>query len=236
MRLIKKNIARQDNLFQGGEPDYHFIKRSLSIEQDDYVVSTGEEDITSVKNWHIYGNVVCTDYLQIRSNIITSFDWNSADSEDKDIIIDYHGRDDSVDENTNDTNKVIHLMSKGMSQQDASLYLLKIFSKHHIKEKESCYKRANSEKVTEIMVSFLSIHDSRDFIETTKTLLDLYVDRAVIGTNYGSAGLGIIDYIDSTSGTVYEFAGLSSKGYTLKNGTINDFINSLKDVLINGNY
>jgi hypothetical protein len=86
------------------------------------------------------------------------------------------------------------------------------------------------------MLTFLSIPDSRDFIETTKGLLDMYSERGVFGVDHGSAGVGIIDYIDSTVGTVYENVGLDSKAYVLNYGTITDFKNSLSDVLLNGNY
>jgi len=61
--------------------------------------------------------------------------------------------------------------------------------------------------------------------------------EGVIGVDYGQAGVGLIDYIDGTIGTVYEFAGLSQKGYVLNGGApLSMLVDDLKDVLLNGNY
>ncbi len=68
-------------------------------------------------------------------------------------------------------------------------------------------------------------------------LLRFYKDEGVFGTAYGSAGVGIIDYIDSTVGTVYEDTGLHTKGYVYNGGaTVEMFKDALKDVLLIGNY
>lgn len=236
MKLILKDIPKIDSLFVGGEPDEMYDKRRMTIEEDSYVLQGNDQDITTIENWNKYGSFICTDYLQIRDRIIDIFDWSTATDLEKDLVISYFGYDKSLDIATNDTNKITYLMGKGMTQTESEMFLVTSYSKFHTKEKESCCKRSNSEKISEVMLTFLSIPDSRDFIETTKGLLDLYSERGVFGINYGSAGVGIIDYINSTTGTVYENVGLESKGYILNYGTITDFKNSLLDVLVNGNY
>jgi hypothetical protein len=236
MKLILKDIPKIDSLFVGGEPDEMHDKRRMTIEEDNYTLQGSDQDITSIESWHKYGSFICTDYLQVRDRIIDIFDWSTATDTEKDLIISYFGYDKSLNTLTNDTNKIGYLMGKGMTQNDSEIFLIKSYSNFHTKEKESCFSRSNSEKISEVMLTFLSIPDSRDFIETTKGLLDMYSERGVFGVDHGSAGVGIIDYIDSTVGTVYENVGLDSKAYVLNYGTITDFKNSLSDVLLNGNY
>lgn len=236
MKLILKDIPKIDSLFQGGEPTENYDKRRMAIEDDSYVLQGLDQDITSIESWDKYGSFICSDYLQTRDRIIDLFNWSTATDIEKDLVIAYFGYDKSLDTATNDTNKVAYLMGKGMTQAEAQGFLLLSYSKFHTKEKESCYKRANSEKLSVTMLTYLSIPDSRDFIETTKLLMDLYAQQGIFGTSYGSAGIGIMDYIESTVGTVYENVGLDSKGYILNTGTIADFKNDLTDILLNGNY
>jgi hypothetical protein len=236
MKLILKDIPKIDHLFVGGEPNEMYDKRRMTIESDSYVLQGSDQDITSIENWDKYGSFICTDYLQTRNHIIDIFDWSTATDAEKDIVISYFGFDKSLDTATNDTNKVAYLMGKGMTQADAQGFLVLSYSKFHTKEKGACYQRANCEKLSIVMLSYLSIIDSRDFIETTKLLMDLYAQQGIFGTAYGVAGVGIMDYIESTPGTVYENVGLDSKGYIFNTGTLNDFKNDLKDILLNGNY
>jgi hypothetical protein len=236
MKLILKDIPKIDSVYQGGEPVEYYDKRRMAIESDSYVLQGADQDITSIQNWDKYGSFICSDYLQTREFIIDLFDWSTATDTEKDIVISYFGYDKALDMATNDTNKVAYLMGKGMTQADAQGFLVLSYSKFHTKEKGACYKRANCEKLSIVMLSYLSIIDSRDFIETTKLLMDLYAQQGIFGTSYGSAGVGIMDYIESTVGTVYENVGLDSKGYILNTGTITDFKNDLSDILLNGNY
>jgi len=59
-----------------------------------------------------------------------------------------------------------------------------------------------------------------------------------MGTQDGSSEDALFDYIESTTGTVYEFAGLASKGYTMQNGDVDEtnFINAIMDILRHGEY
>jgi hypothetical protein len=236
MKLILKDIPKNDSLYNTGEPEEHYIRRRMSIEDDSYVLQGADQDITSIENWNKYGDFICSDYLQVRDRIIEIFQWSTATDIEKDLIIEYFGYEPALDLATNDTNKVAYLMGKGMTQIEAQGFLIQSYAAFHTKEKESCQTRANSEKLSEVMLTYLTIPDARDFIETTKSLVDLYTDQAVFGTNQGTAGVGIIDYIDSTVGTVYENVGLSGKNYTLNVGTMEDLKNGLKDVLLTGNY
>lgn len=181
------------------------------------------------------------DYLKRRDIIISSFRWSNSNTDQTiDNVIENFAFDPTVDMTTNDTNKVVHLMTKkGMTQQESEDYLIKKFADFRVKERESYTNRRNSKQLTIVVSSLLSFTDARDFIETTKTLMDLYSEDGIVGVNYGVVGEGIIDYIESTVGTSYENTGLAVKGYTIKGAPVNtlqDLIDGLKDVLINGNY
>jgi len=238
MKIILKDIPRDDNVYMGGEPDDKYNLRRMSVEEDSYVLQGSDEDITSIENWDKYGEFICTDYLQVRDRIIDIFDWTSSTNSEKDLVIDYFAHDKNETAANNDALKVAHLMSvHSMTQADAQSFLISAYAKFHSKERHSCKSRATSEKVSEVMLTFLSIPDASDFLHTVDGLLRFYSDEGVFGVNHGSAGVGIMDYIESTVGTVYENTGLHTKGYVYNGGATDQmFIDALKDVLLNGNY
>lgn len=200
----------------------------------------GYEDITTILNLKSVGEEFATDYLQYRMWIDKyfndSYGWSSSNDTEKQVIIDFNLLDRSLDDNTNNTNKVVFLMGKGYSQQEAQGYLIASYAHHHTLDKYSCRNRAESESLTKVVLTYLSVDDATDFIETTKTLVELYEDRAIKGVNYDSESVGFFDFIESTVGTIYENSGLSSKGYVVNIGTTQDFIDAMMDVLVKGNY
>jgi len=237
MKLILKDIPKLDSLFEGGESDENYERRRMTVEEDSYVLQGADQDITSIENWDKYGLFVCTDYLQVRDRILDIFDWNTATLSEIDIVISYFAYDKNVDAATNDANKVGYLMGQGLTLEEAQGFLVQAYAKFHTKERESCKSRSQSEKVSEVMLTFLSIPDASDFLHTVDGLLRFYSDEGVFGTAYGSAGVGILDYIESTPGTVYENTGLHTKGYEYNGGATSEmFVAALKDVLLNGNY
>jgi len=241
MRIILKDIPRlkvfkiegQDEL---GEHEENYEKRRISIEEDSYLLSGEDEDITSIKNWKKHCCVITKDYVQTRSMIIGGLDWSVADSEDKDIAIEYFAYDESFSALINDTNKIIHLMGKGLTQQEAVVFLQNSYAKYHTKEKESYKLRNDSEKLTQTVITYLKIGDASSFVKTVKNLRGLYWQEGIVGTKHGLVGEGIMDYIFSEVGTDYELSGLEEEGFILNFGTWDDFKNALKDVFVNGNY
>jgi len=196
-------------------------------------------DITSIQNWVLFEPELDKDVLYIRERIRESLNiigWSGCSNTDKDIIIKYYLKETSKTESESDTEKVIYLMSKGYSLNEAQGLLIKAYADFHILEIDACYKRANSSKLFTIIGKYLSVPDASDLIKITHTLFDLYKTQAIRGTTYGTAGEGILDFIMSTPGTSYEFTGLEQQGYVLNTGNYNDFINELLDVLKFGNY
>lgn len=211
------------------------------------IISTGGtlnlevyEDITSIDNWVVYGDVLCTDILQVRDRIKEELDaisWSGLTNTQKDIVIEYYLKETNKDEATSNTEKVVYLMtSKGYSPLQAQGVLIKAYGSYHPKEVYACNKRANTEKLYEVIAKYLTLADAGDLIKITHKLFDLYKTQAIRGTQDGNAGEGLFNFLESTPGTSYETTGLEQQGYTLSTGTYSEFITELMDVLRHGNY
>jgi hypothetical protein len=69
------------------------------------------------------------------------------------------------------------------------------------------------------------------------------VNYAFLYIQYGQDGIetgspeGVYDYIRATAGTSFELTGLSTKAWVPVDGTtLEDVVNDIMDILINGNY
>lgn len=197
------------------------------------------DDITSIQNWVNYYDIVCTDYLQMRDrvrDVVDSVSWTGLISTEKDIVIDLYLKETNKDNATANNEKVVHLMGKGYTLQQAQGTLINTYSNHHIKEIDSCAKRGNSEQLYIAIAKYLTLEDAGDLIKISHKLFDLYKTQGIRGVNDGNAGEGLFDFLESTIGTSYETSGLEQQGYTLNTGDYNSFITELMDVLRNGNY
>jgi len=181
-------------------------------------------DVTSIENVFKYGEKAKGDYIAIRKFCKELFYdvnklWVNCNNIERDIVIDYsfYMKDDNINATTE---KITHLMNvKGMSQLDAISYLQNAYSIDHINMSKSCNKRGSSQKIYSIIAKYLNNIDGLDFKNTIRTLFKDYKEDALLGTTHSSLGLvGIIDYLNSTVGTIYEGVGLMSKGYTMQNG------------------
>jgi hypothetical protein len=92
-------------------------------------------------------------------------------------------------------------------------------------------------KLYEVMGKYLTVSDSTDFFTTVENLYFAFEKQAIKGSLDGSE-VALFDYIESTTGTVYEFTGLESKGYAMQNGDADmvNFIVDIMDILRKGNY
>ena len=92
---------------------------------------------------------VSRDYYQFRDykkNEIASIDWNLLSDKDKDLMIILALDNASIDEATNNANKVSHLISTGQAAnvEDASSMLVNSWASHHVRMVESCKQRAEA--------------------------------------------------------------------------------------------
>jgi hypothetical protein len=196
-------------------------------------------DITSIENWYDYGDVLCTDILQTRDRIKSMVDnitWTNLTSSERDLVIDLYLKETNVNENTYNTYKVGHLMSKGYTLDQSRYLLFQAYGDFHVREVKACEKRCRSEKLYKVIAKYLTLADAGDLIKVTHKLFDLYKSQAIRGTLDGNAGEGLFNFLESTPGSSYEFAGLAQQGYTLNTGSYDDFITELMDILRHGNY
>lgn len=182
------------------------------------------------------------DYNQFRyyqNGILDSKTWANLSDSERDLMIHINIKESSISKSTDEVNKVTHLMITGQAAdvESARLLIVNRWAYHHILDIDSCSARAKALRLYVEVGTYLSKEDAQDFFVTVENLYMAFRDQAIKGINYGTE-IGIIDYIESTPGTIYEFAGLSSKGYDMQNGEedMSEFKESLIDVLIHGKY
>jgi len=199
------------------------------------------DDISSIENFYANPSVF-NDYLQMRRHIDDLINtgspsgWDSLTTAEKQILIDLHLKDRSLSQAANDTNKVVFLMTNGLTLEEAQGHLINAYAEHHVNDKISCTTRANSKRSAIIVAKYLQLSDATDFINEIKNLLELYISRGIKGIEYDSLDYGLFDYFKSTPGSPYEFTGLASNAYALKTGTLQNLIDELLDVLWLGKY
>jgi hypothetical protein len=192
-------------------------------------IPTNYVNISSIVNWNQFGNIVANDYLVYKNtinDICNQKRWSGLTNTEKDIAIQYYSYPDS-------TSAVAYLMTvKGMSQPQAQEFLLLQWHKHHGNLMNACKLRWYYVKL--IAITYLSFEDVETLLSNIQLLILLYVTVGRIGINYGDVKEGIMDYIESTN--IYLNNGLRETKYTLLTGTYNDFIQALKNVIVEGIY
>ena len=190
----------------------------------------------------VYGRRLCTDYYQFRTLLNEQLDvktWAGCSDAEKDLIIKINVKESAISEATDATNKVTYLINSGQAAdaESARLFLVDAWAYHHILDVDACGARSVSMKLYEVMGKYLTKADSTDFFTTVENLYFAFEKQAIKGSLDGSE-VAVFDYIESTTGTVYEFTGLESKGYTMQNGDadMSNFIVDIMDILRKGNY
>ena len=201
------------------------------------------KEVVSIVNNPMPKNIgESNDYSQFREyqrGLLDATNWASLTNSERDFMIELNLKETVIDQATDDINKVTHLITTGQATttEEARLIIVNKWAAHHILDISACRERAKALKLYVEIGSYLSIADATDFFITVENLYIAFRDQAIRGTNDGSE-VGLFDYIESTVGTVYEFAGLASKGYTMQNGDLDEtnFINGIMDVLRHGKY
>jgi len=154
--------------------------------------------------------------------------WTGLTNEEKMVVIDWNAHPD-VGNGAQDYEKVIYLMTvKGMSQAEASEYLMDAWHKNWVKFLEDCPSRWNM--VVKSVATYLDLDDVSDLSDTVESLKGQYLIDGRLGLYYGDSQNGIMDYIMATN--MYDNDGLEHNLYTLKKGTWDEFKNELEDRLV----
>ena len=216
------DITEWNNADLDGNPAFQIILSGQTI-PDNYV------DIDTIENWDKFGLQVANDYSVVKfeiKDIVAASGWTGITNAEKDLAIKYYAYPDP-------TSAVIYLMTtKGMSQAQAQVFVLRSWHIHHLKNIISYRQRWNYAKLT--VLSFISRADGEDLFNTVKTLIDLYIEVGILGYEYADNQDGIIDYVYSTHG--FTGQGLEENGYPLLQGTWADFKDALNNVLVCGIY
>lgn len=196
---------------------------------------------TDLLYWRDHAYMKCRDYQQFRDYVAGAAQtktWAAMSDDEKRFLCDWYIRPTGTDKPTDQTNKITFLMGLGMSQAEAAGVLQDAFAKWHVAEINSCVARVNSEQFFKVIATYLSTVDASDFAEVAQNSYIKYFSQAIRGVNDSDTGEGLFDFIESTAGTSFEFAGLAQQGYTMQNGDpdMTNFISDLMDVLRNGNY
>lgn len=192
-------------------------------------IPSSYEDISSIIHWNQFGCIVANDYLVCKNQIkmlVDEIGWTNLSNTEKDLTIKYYAYD-------NPTDAVIYLMTtKGMTQQQAQGFLLLQWHRHHSGVVNTCKQRWYYVKFT--VPQYLNFYDSEDLLGTIESLIFSLIDMGIQGINYGDKKEGVMDYVESTNCFIGQ--GLKQSGYTLIQGTWDEFILQIKNVLIEGIY
>jgi len=196
----------------------------------DGVVPNGYIDITSIENWHKFGDLVLSSYQDKHRAIKLAFynkGWENCTPSEKDIVIQYYANPDLGNNNQN-TQVITYLLQKGYSLDEATDYLVDCWHNHWQKFVLECPERFK--KVTKIVLKYLSFYDASDLDLTVETLKNRYLTCGILGIGYGDHKVGILNYVWSNYS--YSGCGLEEKGYFLKKGTWSQFKQEIEDTLI----
>lgn len=164
------------------------------------------------------------DYLDTKNQIKAEVDANGFNSLSDDQKVMYG--EYNIDDGTN----IVPFYESYYSESNAAAQarMLTCVSKSIKNNAFACNQRAESAELTECILTYLSADDARTFIDSVNTFESLYRRRALFGTNYGDNIDGIMDYIESTS----SYVGAGLENYTIQNGTLQNFIDGLKAILL----
>ena len=186
-------------------------------------------DISSIENWHKYGNMVVNDYLVIKDQIkyiMLDNGWGSLTSEEKDLCIKYYALPDFEQ-------PVIYLMmEKGMTQFEATGYIIKNWHIHHGKLLEVCRERWFYVKLT--VATYLNFADAEELMDLANPLIFNFIECGRFGKEYGDQRDGLLDFVISKHG--FDGQGLEEQGYVLNFGTYENLITDMVNVLLHGMY
>jgi hypothetical protein len=223
MKLGKKKIGYL--VVSSENKDFYTISETLDL--------TIYDDVTdNIFEWD--QSLCCADdFMQVKIGIeeqVTAKGWDNLTSDEKDVAIEYHARDRSLTLDQNNSNYISHLMSKGMTLEEANAELLRLFFEQNRKSDESCRERWGYVKL--IIPKYMSFQDATNLMINVSGLISLYKNDGILGLNYWDTIPGIMDYVESTND--YVGAGLAESGIVLTNGDYPSLIKEIKDLLYYG--
>lgn len=198
------------------------------------VVESGYSDITSIENLDNFGLSLHPDYQELRKAIqLAGYQkgWTNCTNSEKDLLIKYHAHPDKGLGNQ-DTEKIMYLLSLGMSLTEAKQFLVLSWFNHWNLFMDDCLMRWRNVGFTAI--AYLTIADGTNLNNTVESLRSSYLDSGVVGKMYGDSRDGLMDYVWSVNGFLDQ--GLEENGYVLQQGTWYDFKKDIEKELVSKYY
>jgi hypothetical protein len=190
----------------------------------------GYSNITSIENWHRFGENVISSYQDRQRAIKLAFydkGWSNCTSAEKNLVMFYHANPDLGNNNQN-TQMIMYMLGKGLTMDQATDTIIDNWHNHWEKFIQECPDRFR--KATKVVLRYLSFTEASDLDLTIESLKNRYMTTGVLGLGYGDHKEGLLNYIWSNNSYVGQ--GLEEAGYTLKKGTWVQFKQEIEDNLI----
>ena len=207
------------------------LNNNSSFITSTYSIVSGYSNITSIENWHRFGEEVISSYQDKQRAIKLSFydkGWANCSNNEKDLVMHYHANPDLGNNNQN-TQMIMYMISqKGYNMDQATDAIIDNWHNHWEKFIQECPDRFR--KATKVVLRYLSFTEASDLDLTIESLKGRYMTTGVLGLGYGDHKEGLLNYIWSNNSYVGQ--GLVEAGYTLKKGTWTQFKQEIEDNLI----
>jgi hypothetical protein len=237
------NIVDED-LNPVAEDANRLFLRRLRVEPDTYTPGDGENDVTTMENWRKWFDFMVPDYIwqQLRIDEVlqgkagaTQVDkWNNCTNDEKDTLL-YFNQLKGLPGGAEDTAKVTHLIVTGQvaDAAEGAAWLRHNHSESVNRAKPAARERVDSDKLVEVIITYLSPADTAQLLDTMSSHLRNYRDFVLVGTVIPGNEPGLHDYINSTD--IYTGNGLVEEAWTTLTGTLADLRDKLNDLLFGDN-
>ena len=132
-----------------------------------------------------------------------------------------------------DNDKIAYLTNKGKSQMEAMQFLVDAWEIYQNKYSiPSARKRWRYAK--RCILLRVTRDDVEDFCHQVETLRMDLLTEGILGKDYGSSGIGIMNFMESTYD--YVGCGFAEQNFTFNFGNAADCIAEVKDILVSGKY
>lgn len=202
--------------------------------KDDYNFSGNSAiDVTTHDNLNLFYSVGRYDFLVYRNSFANHFyhklGFSGLTEEDKyNSCINVIPLPEEI---------IPYWMGKGMTQVEAQTKLISDWAKYHNNRIDSLNKRVDSESIFIALATYLDFADVVDLVTKIRNLIVDLKNQGILGHSYGNiVTYGVMDWIESTAGSPYENSGLKEQNYSIKVGTVENLINRLHEILVDGIY
>lgn len=221
-------VEDADNPSQPATNNVNWVRPANVAYNAIFTISTNTQvagyiDISTIRNWYIYGDRINRDYKFIRQQIkllVIAIGWDSMTLAEKQLASQYF---------------VVPIEYRTQIYTlDEQIKYGKAFHLESIKTRDHRIARAMGEIMNRLIPAecYVILED----LYTSMMILDKYVQFGREGTLEGDPD-GLFDYVESRAGTMFAGAGFREKGFTpLGFANMTDFSTFIMDIVKNGDF